>query len=539
MSRQKNTVKNSNVGNNQEQLSPQQVKEVLEFAEGLYSGSQSYNLYGAKVYTPWLVNEQMKNVSLNSLTASADKVAKALDDPKGSEMLLEGYSEYYSITSMLYKRIMLYYATLLNFNLSIICKNASPEDYQSKEYQRDYAKVKEFLGKFDVEREFQKVTKMLVRDEVYYCAFWNDGDRYRFQQLPSRYCLTTGMWEYGFVFDFNMLYFIEPAINIDMFPEVFKEYWNRVFPNGVDTTINYTPANPANARDSAYMYMTQTDPSIFWQFKFDTEVATRIPFLSALMPDIALQPLMRELQKNQNMLKASKIISGQVPFLKNQKGGVVSDAVAMNPATLEKFLSVFNAGLSDLTRMVAAPLENIHGIEFQYTDSDVYEDYNKSIASMSGNSRLLFSIDKQNAVESQLAANMDENIVKPLYEQFEKFLEYNINSLTTKFKFKFKLSGFNTFTDRKERNEKALQWAEKGVIIPDNIAHALGFNNRIELESTLEMVQATDFVGKLSMLPNMFNQKDSSAIGRPSKSDGDISDSGMGTTNGASNDNKV
>lgn len=522
----------------QEELTPQQVQEVLQFAENIY-GSPSYNMYGNKVYTPWLVNEQLKNVSLNTLEATAERVNKALSSPKSSEAELEGYSEYYSITSMLYKRIMLYYATLLKFDLTIICNNADTEDYNSKEYKADYAKVKEFLSKFNVRNEFQKVTKMLLRDETYYCAFWNEGNKYKFQQLPSRYCLTTGIWEYGFAYDFNMMYFIEPAIDINMFPDIFKEYWNQVFPPDMDITQIYNPANPINHRDGSYLYMVQTDPSIFWQFKFDPEVSTRIPFLSALMPDIALQPLMRELQKNQNILKASKIITGEVPFLKNQKGGVTTDAVAMNPETLGKFLSVFKAGLTDLAHVAAAPLQNIHGVEFQYTDSDVYEDYNKSIASMSGNSRVLFSVDKQNAVESQIAMNMDENIVRPLYDQFEKFLEYNINKLTKKFKFNFKLSGFNTFTDRKERNDMTREWAEKGVIIPDNIAHSLGFNNRIELEATLEMVQATDFVSKLTMLPNMFNQKDSSSVGRPSKGDGSISDSGASTTNTASNDNKI
>lgn len=515
-------------------LSTREVYDVLKFAENIF-----YRNYS----TPYLINDQMKDITMNSAKqADYNSVVKALKNPKGSENELQGYSEYFELTSMLYKRILLYYSTLLSFNLSIECVNAYTEsDYKSKEYQNDYNIVKDFLNRFDVQSEFKKIVKMLTRDEVYFSAFWDNGYKYHFQQLPSDYCMITGRWDYGFCMDFNMTYFVNPAVDIDMFPLEMKEYFRDFIDN--PKYEMYRASNPVNMRDSMFAFWRQTDPRVFWTFKFSPEIVTRVPFLSALFPDVALQPLMLELQKNQNIIKASKLIAGEVPLLKGQKGGVVQDAVAYNPKTLGKFLSVLKQGLADVVKVGAAPLNNLKEIEFQYTDNTTYDDYNKTIAALSGNSRLLFSSDKQNAVESQYAMNMDENIMGALYSQFEDFLNFVINERTGKYKFKFKLSGYNTFTSKKEYKENVMAMAERGIIYPDGMAHVLGFNNRIELENNLMMVQATGFVEKLSMLPNMFNQKnaatDSGNVGRPSKADGEISDSGTGTTNTSSNDNKI
>lgn len=516
-------------------LSEQEVYDVLKFADSIYS--QNYS-------NPWLINEQMKNISMNnSKTANYNEVLEALKNPKNSEEKLQGYSEYFELTSMLYKRVLLYYSTLLSFNLSINCINAFEEkDYKSKEYKRDYSIVKDFLNHFDIEREFKKIVKMIVRDEVCFTAFWDNGRKYHFQQLPSNYCMITGRWDYGFCMDFDLTYFLNPAVDINMFPQEMRQYFNE-FINDGENYKQYVASNLVNERNSLFAFWRQTDPRVFWTFKFSPEIVTRVPFLSALFPEVALQPLMLELQKNQNIIKASKLIAGEVPLLKGQKGGVVQDAVAYNPKTLGKFLSVFKAGLADIIKVAGAPLNNLKEIEFQYTDNTTYDDFNKTIASLSGNSRLLFSSEKQNAVESQLAINMDENIMSTLYSQFEDFLNYVINERTIKYKFKFKLNGYNTFTHRKDYKDNVLAMAEKGVIYPDGFAHILGFNNRIELENNLMMVQATGFVEKLSMLPNMYNQKnalsDSGNVGRPSKADGEISESGTGTTNTSSNDNKI
>ena len=52
------------------------------------------------------------------------------------------------------------------------------------------------------------------------------------------------------------------------------------------------------------------------------------------------------------------------------------------------------------------------------------------------NSRLIYTSDKPNILETQLSLDVDVMTLSYMYEYFEEFLEYQINKRTKKFKFK-------------------------------------------------------------------------------------------------------
>src|SRR5258708_6208965 len=74
-------------------LSEKEVWDVLQFASSLYGN----------VYTPQLVNQQLQAVSMSPQMATADKIDAALLNPKEHEEQLVGYSEFFELTSMIYK----------------------------------------------------------------------------------------------------------------------------------------------------------------------------------------------------------------------------------------------------------------------------------------------------------------------------------------------------------------------------------------------------------------------------------------------------
>lgn len=514
------TKKTSKKAEEEVLLSENEVWDVLKFA------SNAYNMYG----NPLLVNSRMQDVTLSPLIATSENVEKALQNPKNNEKELIGYSEYMELTSMLYKRIIYYLSGMLSFDLTYTCKNISKNsDYNSTEYKKDLKIVQNFLDSFDVKKEFKLAVRQLVRNEVFFSIFREEGERYTLQELPKDYCIITGRWDYGILFDFDMNWFLQAGVDINLYPPIFKKMYNKAF---IKTTNQpYNPATPVNSRDEAWVKWVQTSPKDgFWAFKLNPELATKIPFLAPLFPDVVIQPIIRKLQTNSYIASASKLLVGKVPMLdKSVKGASVKDAVAVTPEMLGKFLAVLKAGLSEAVKVGAAPLEDMKGVYFPL-DSPFYQDYLKTTTSSSGvNSRLIYTLDKNNAVESQLSINVDEFLMTYIYPYFSDFMEYHINKRTKKFKWQITFEGTEFFTNKKERLETALTLADKGIVLPQKISAAIGMMPHV-FERQLAEARASDFVKNLTPILNSFNiSKKDRVGGRPSKSLSDLSDSGAET----------
>ena len=291
-------------------LTAEQVFDVLKFSQSLYGGYPN-------VYTPDLVNARLKDITMSPQAVTAEKINSALQNPKENEQNLVGYSEFLELTSMLYKRILLYFSGMMAFDWTYTCLNADELDPDSKtfardikQYEKDLKIVREFFDKFNVKENFKTVLKQMLRTETYYGVLRTDSNKYVLQELPQQYCKVTGRFDYGLVFDFNMYWFLQPAVSLDMYPSVFKKLYAKVF--GTSDT-KYNPAAQLDSRTGSWVYWAQTSPKDgFIAFKLFPEIGTNIPFLSPYMPDAVLQPMVRALQMDAYIAEASKLIAGQV-----------------------------------------------------------------------------------------------------------------------------------------------------------------------------------------------------------------------------------
>lgn len=528
MARKKSTTKASPSEQTDILLSADEVWNVVKFAQELYKGQGVFN--------PMLINQAMQSLTMNPQQATLEKIDQALLDPKNNEQQLIGYSEFEELTSMIYKRVLYYFGGLLEFNWTYTCVNAEGGDYKSKGYKRDLKEIEIFFDKFNPKQEFRSVIKQLMRQEAYFGVFRNDGTyRHTIQELPQQRCLITGRWELGILFDFDMMFFNQAGTDINMYPPIFKKFYNRAFGNNQNIN-SYNPANGVFNRDGSWTYYVQTSPEDnFWCFKLVSEITTRVPFLSPYLKDVVLQDLIRALQTDSYIANASKLLVGSVPFLKDTKASV-KDSIALAPETLAKFLQLMKSGLSNAIKVVAAPLENISGVEFK-GDSTLYDSYLKTTASGAGiNSRLIYSYDRQNILETKLSMDIDMNVLRPVLTQMENFLEFFANKNTKKFKFKFHLTGFNTALDREERLTSAKTYAENGMVMDQQWASAIGmspFDFRRQMEETRE----NGFVEKLTPIIKA-SQMPAEKTGAPKKPDGSLSDSGSNSRESGSNEEK-
>jgi hypothetical protein len=519
------------------ELTTEEIWDVLKFAQEL--GGSAF--YGGAL-TPMLLNSRMKDISLNPLQATEDSLANALKKPKDSEIDLQAFSQDFEIQSQVYRKLLSYLGNMLSFDLTFECTNIENEsEYKSKAYLKDRAVVAKFLDTFEYKKEFGTVVRQMLRNEAYFCVPRFDGKKIVLQELPSSptYTMITGRWEYGLNFSFNMYWFLQPGVDLRMYPRFFSEKYNEIWGSGKGLS-SYNPALPTSQRgDSSWVYWQDIPTNLGWCWKINPEIATRLPYFTGLFLDLVQQPLIRSLQKNINIAAASRILIGSVGMLKDAKASV-KDQFNINPDVLGKFLSLVKAGVGDAIRVAAAPLENMEAVSYP-AENEVYNSYLKTALATSGvNTNLIFTSDvRPNAIESQLSLNVDEQQMYALYPQFNAFLDYWVNKNTSKYKFKFYFEGSEFFNNRELRLGTAMTLANAGIVLPQKISAAIGMSP-FSFERQMAEGRANGFVENLTPLISEKDTEDGTTasgekMGRPRKKQSELSDSGAETRSAGSN----
>lgn len=525
MSKRKNKkpIQNNNQQDKNE-LTRNELEDVLNFAANYYNtvlGNIVPQSGMINVATPELVNQALQNITTNPMEATESSVNEALLNPKNNQDKLMGFMEYFEMVDMLTKKTLYYLGNLPSFDLTYYCNNIEDKsEYKSDEYKKDYNIMKKFFSKFNYKQQFQNIMRNLLRRETGYYIFRNDAKQYVFQELPPQFSKITGKWEYGLLYDFNMYWFLSPGVNIDEYPTIMK----KMYVNLLKEKELYNPANPIGRRDGTWSYWTQTDPTKgFWAFKFNIDNYTNVPYLSATFPDAVLRPLYRKLQKNQSILAAQKVMVGLIPLLKNAKSGEVKDQFAISPKQMGVYLGLLKQGLSDTIKVGGVPFEDVKVLDFPVSDTNMYDSYNSTSSALSGvTQRIVYSSDRMSAAEMEASKEVDEMIVTYVYPMFENFLNYQVNSLTKKYKFTFKLEGSKFSSNRKERFDQWHKNASLGIVLPQKLAAAMGMTP-FEFESQMEEASSSEFTKNLIGLMNL-NTATTTASNNPGRNKKDVNE---------------
>ena len=520
-------------------LTEGEVLDVLKFAGAYYSGYRA-SQYELGAFTPSLTNERLSQIGLTPQKANKQTLEQQFLNPDSNSENLVGYSEYIQLTESAAKRTMLYMGNLPSFDWTMTCMNIDDDrEYNSPEYKADYKKVKEFMSKFDVRGQFSYVCRRILTSEAFYGIFRTDGDyNYEFQELPADRCKITGRnLDWGYLFDFDMSWFLQQGLSLNMYPRNFKPLWRRVFGKAENISdIRYNPSNALNKRKGTFATWAQTSPlpryGNFVCFKYNSDIYAVVPFLSAMFSDAINKPLLRELQNNQYIIASQKLLVGLVPLLKEQKSGQVADALAVKYETLGKFLGLLKQGLADAIKVGAVPFSDVKDISFTQSERSIYDEYNTNLSKQTGvTPSLVYGSTRPTATEVLLSSQIDAMIATSIYPQFAKWLSTMVNTLTEHYKFKFVFEGNKFDSSKSERLDTAIKLADKGMVLPQKIAAAIGMDI-FTFEEQLKMGKASNLIDKMWLLPNAnTNNLGSDDVGgRPSKSLAEASESTLSKT---------
>lgn len=535
----------------EEQLSKDEVWSVIDFSTALYGAFRGYGYFN-----PQNQYNQLLELENNKLIpTSAEDIAKALKAVPYDYKKLVGYSEFMEVFDAIYAKTLRYMKSLLAFDLSITCTNIKdPTEYSSKEYKDDLRRVYKFLDNFDYKQEFgNKVVPMLLRNETAYVWFRDTSDiidepikldnknsrtqrnqKYALQIMPQDYCKLTGYFNQSqLLYDFDMTYFLNEFVDINLFAPVFKKYFNNVMAMG---DIPYIPSSQLDRRDGTFAMWTQTSPlDGAYAFKMDISNFRQVPPFAHLMRTCFNNAVIEDLQKDKDLLTSRAFIYGAIRLFDNAKSGTQKNQFAIDPKTLGQLMAIVSGALKDKVQPVAMPTEE--NKMFQLSDSNkdmAVTQYNTSSGQGASANSLIFTTERMMQFELQQAIETDYAFMKPLYRQFNQFMNFFVNRKTKKYKFDFSFDGMDRIFHRKER-QAALSTMMTNGFLPN--ASYIASVNGIEPQVFNRMLEESHYGGLTDMLTLPLNNNtrtDGSGNdggttgrgGRPTVSQTEISDSG-------------
>lgn len=327
-----------------------------------------------------------------------------------------------------------------------------------------------------------------------------------------------------------MAYFLQPGVDINGYDPAFKKYYNRVFGDG-SMFENYRPTNPLNDRTGTYAMWTQTSPADgAWCFKFNKSTFSNIPFLAPLIKNTLSNEEISVLQQNKDVMAALGILAGEIATFDNAKSGTQTDQMVFKPSTLGAFMGKAKQGLSDSIKLAALPVKNLDFYQYEDKNQDMYATSLKNTAGVGSSiGRVIYSSDRMSNSEMEAALNEVYQTMRPLYSQFSNFLEFYVNKMTKKFKFKFVLDGSTYKYERQQRFDMLNKVADRGLVLPSSSwASVLGYNP-VDFDRMLEESKASGWIDNYSQLmmnANTTKQSIDSSGGRPRVDGSTLSDSG-------------
>ena len=510
----------------EEKISRSDIQDVIDFSAGLMAADN--------FYSPFLSNQLLTNLNNNPRLPSAESVKKALNDYKNSGEELQGFVEFASSFDMIFKRTLYSYANALSFDLQITCKNAYTEsDYQSDEYKKDRQTVDNFLTNFDYKKEFYNVLLNVLKRDTYFTWFrkTKTGNRgkmkFALQIMPQDYCMLTGYFEKGLLWSMNQLYWTLPGVDLDSYDPSLKRTYQRALENA---ELNYKPSAPLNERNGSYALWADVSPlDGAWCFKWATDNFANNPFLSPYVANILRSDEIGELQYNKDLIAASGILAGEIQLYDQARSGQKANQFSIDPKTLGAFMQKVKSGLNGVAKIAAVPLANIKYFQFEDKNPNSYTNELTTTAGIgTGISRVIYSSDKMSNAELEAALNEVYQTMKPMYAQFNNFLDFYVNQMTSKYKFKFEFVGSNYQFERDARFDKMMKMADKGLVLNSSAwASAVGMNP-VTFDRMLAESKYTGWIDKYSQMllnANTSSYKDNEG-GRERKNARDLTESG-------------
>ena len=353
-------------------------------------------------------------------------VKQYLTNPYSYRSQIVGVSRFLWRMSTLYKKVILYYATIPLYNYNLVQKMEFAKTPNKNKIIKDYEAILKHINKFNFKNEFAVAMAIAIRDGVYYGFMYDNGEDGMFlHMLPNEYCRIRGKNEAGqWIVAFDLTYFsvgrnaiFVEGINGDTsgcWHECFQEAWREY-------------NNSSNKQDTRW-FLIPSEYTITLLSSLDDDFENPLPFLSSSFIDLLDVIDYSQLLADKTELDNYKLLLLGIPLI---DGDVVDDFKVS-----EEIASVYKDAIQqivpDLVGVGLLPGLNLETVSFsQNTTADTTDIVNNSIRNLyktiGVSEPVVSSADANSAAGIKQSLNNDSAYSFLLVERLENNFQYYID----------------------------------------------------------------------------------------------------------------
>ena len=347
---------------------------------------------------------------------------------KGNETELRNLSRLYWDISGLYKRLILYFANMLTYDILVTPKVSAGKTVEKDKMLKSLTNACYFIDDLDIEKELSRIMTIMLTDGVYYGFFKEcTNGKFIFQDLDPDYCRTRYKSMNNLpVLEFDLSYFVnlkgrEATTNVDelaLYPKAvrsaYNKYFNEVTYRGKDGK-SYV-RNKQDVINGRWMIIPDNLGVVFY-YK-DTK-----PLFASTIKAIEDLNDYKGIEKSLDKQELQKIFLQKIPI--DEKTGellfTVDEAFEIHKAVVKMLRN--NPNVDVLTTFAEAQMLDLK--DSSQANRDNLEKMERSVYNEAGVSKNLFASDGTTALD--YSQKVDMALALDISKMFSTFLSYHAN----------------------------------------------------------------------------------------------------------------
>lgn len=465
-----------------------------------------------------LLTDKQRVYTKTTNTYTKENIISYLRNISGNEANMRNLSWYLMYRSQLYRRIIIYYASMFDLNArSVIPQYNLIKDNDSNKILKSYYDTLVTLDNMALQREFFKVYLTCFLQDVFYGVVFYDDTGCFIMPLPADYCRIIGKYMQGnYAFAMRMDYFTGTN---NYLLELYGEPFISMYREYERDTINNRWQQIPQKYSCCLKYSIED-----WQVHI-------LPFMGLLMDLLQLEDV-KDIQAIADEQAIYKLIWLEMETLTGTKS--IDDWKIDPSLTIKYFNRMVEEALPDYTSAAIVPgkLQFINFDDNDVNDVNRVSNATKNVLNSGGGGQVLNSTELSGTTEVLTALKVDtEFAISSLLPQTEAFVNTFLSfyvSNPSKVKF-FEVSVYT----KNDLKEDLLQSAQYGL--PTKLAYNT-LNGFSELETLSLNHLEEDILGlhdifKYPLSSSFTTNNDTEGTdpvtgGRPTSDSGDLTDDG-------------
>ena len=483
--------------------------------------------FGLNGFLDGMMTKMQRSMNI-SRKYDAKVINRIMEVPYQHREELLRISMYFYIRVQEYKGILEYKSNMLPYSYVLRPANIVDDSFD----QEVYLKNLQFAKDYNIASKFGKVTKQLVRDDVYFAYEISDdsGRNYLWKELPNQYCTILGRDRFGtYKVGFDMNYFNAYPEDLDKFPNEFRAKYNDYIGKNKVTTkkgkggSNVLVSTNPNEYEGRF-YELDTERAI--AFKFDESVDFVLPYYSGMFLDLVRLSELKDVEILSAISDNYKLVHQQVPMLKDTGQ---EDDFAISGEYLEDFHKNLKDNVPDGVGAVTSPMP-ITAVTLKSNvgsqEENIVSKHVGNLLAQSGTSTLLFNGGSSSALGLNKNIQVDENTLFKLLRQYELFMAKRLflyNKRTHKMSLQFL---DHTYYNTEELFNRYLKGGQFGLMPIFETASVMGVQ-QIDFVNNVEILNKLGIMDKMKPFVSSHTQETGDGEVGGKKVEKDLSEEGM------------